>query len=82
MDAGPLIEMYKDVEIRYGYSPRDDVYYAHFALPSRESGGLLQFFRMDVTPGIMPGRQKATGHTEQEVLDAARAVIDRYFGAT
>jgi hypothetical protein len=82
MDTGPEIEMYKEVEIRYGYSPRDDVFYAHFALPSKqEPRGLLQFVRMDITPGILPGRQKACGHTAQEVLDAAHAVIDRYFGA-
>jgi hypothetical protein len=80
MEIGPDIEMYRDVEIRYGYSPRDDVYYAHFALPSKqESQGLLQFVRMDMTSGIMPGRHKASGPTPKDVLEAARAVIDRYF---
>jgi hypothetical protein len=77
---GPETVEHREVEIRYGYSIRDDLFYAHFDLPvKQQSRGFQQFVRRDMSPGILPGKQSVSAYSEHELLKEARAKIDRYF---
>lgn len=77
---GPEIAIHRDVQIRYGYSIRDDLFYAHFDLPAKQqSRGFQQSVRMDMSPGISPGKHKVSASIEQDVLAKARVHTDQYF---
>jgi hypothetical protein len=41
MVMGPEIAMHQDVEIRYGYSTRDDLFYAHVDLPAKQQASAV-----------------------------------------
>jgi len=79
----PEIEKYKGVEIRYGYSISDDQFHAHFNLPA-ERQGRPQLQRAVLTrfpeAALNPGKNHYQGDTRDEVLEGARAGIDRYLG--
>ncbi|GLQ45683.1 hypothetical protein GCM10007862_07340 [Dyella lipolytica] len=77
---GPEITEHREVQIRYGYSIRDDLFYAHFDLPTKQqSRGFQRSVQMHMSPGISPGKDKVSASTEQEVLTKARTRIDQYF---
>ena len=85
MSDGPSIEVYKGVEIRYGYAITLDGWMAHFELPAKpgaESGGFQKEVKRDMAPPVQAGKQPAVrGDSERSVLAQARSVIDNYLNA-
>lgn len=80
----PVTEMHQGIEIRYGYSISDDLFHAHFDLPAEREGQKPGFQRVVLTrlpeATLRPGKGHFEGPIEGEVLNAARAAIDRYLG--
>jgi len=79
----PLTEMYKDIEIRYGYSISDDLFHAHFDLPPEREGmpGLRSAVLMRFPEVRMgPGKGHFEHPLEADALTVARSAIDRYLG--
>lgn len=79
----PKTEKYEGVEIRYGYSISDDLFHAHFNLPAeRQVKPQMQRAVLTRLPEVVlsPGKNHYQGDSAEEVLEAARAGIDRYFG--
>lgn len=78
----PEIAIHRDVQIRYGYSICDDLFYAHFVLPQKP----MRFNPMQtrvqtfMSSTLSPGKNHVTADSEQDVLLKARKEIDDYFG--
>jgi hypothetical protein len=80
MAMGPKIAIHRDVEIRYGYSISDDLFYAHVDPPAKQQASTVQpSVRTDMSPDISFGKHKVSASIEQDVPAKARALIDQYF---
>jgi hypothetical protein len=79
--VGPKIEIYRDVQIRYGYNVVDDRYYAHFDLPEKrlvdnDGGAHSRTFTYN---GLGAGKQRPkSASSSDEVLKQVRSTIDSY----
>lgn len=79
----PQTDTHKGIEIRYGYDISRDGYRANFILPPQHqtAGGFQKMVTIDLRPPARsPGPQHVLGHSEEDVLKQARAVIDDFLG--
>jgi len=77
---GPKTDMHQNIEIRYGYSIGDDMFHAHFMLPSKaRKGGFQRSVSMSMSPGLSEGKHHVKASNEADVLKNAHNAIDSYF---
>lgn len=76
----PLIAEHQGIEIRYGWSVREDIYYAHFDLLTKpmKLNVMQTIVRTSISPGLMAGKNHVEAHTEEAVLQRARSAIASY----
>lgn len=77
----PQTEIHKGIEIRYGYDINRDGYRANFILPPQHqtTGGFQKMVTINLQQTArLPGPQHVLGHSEEDVLKQARAVIDDF----
>jgi len=79
----PKTYIHRDIEIRYGYDIREDGYRANFTLPAERQAPVK--LQRVVTTGLQQaihpaGLGHVLGSSEAEVLERAKAAIDRFLG--
>jgi hypothetical protein len=77
---GPEIEIHRDVAIRYGYSIRDDVYYAHFDFPEKppKRTQFQTHINTHLSPAKTSGKGRVQGQNVEELLRTAKGAIDKH----